>query len=87
MKTKLKNWNKEVFGNIFKEKKMLEQSMEEIQQHIINYGLTDQMKEDERSSIRNGKRKLNRRRNSANRSLESDGSGVVNITPDFSIAL
>jgi hypothetical protein len=40
IKAKLKKWNKETFGNIFKEKIELEAKMEQLQQHIIENGRT-----------------------------------------------
>lgn len=48
LKEKLKSWNKEVFGNIFQEKHLLEIKMQEIQQAIIMEGHTIELEIQER---------------------------------------
>jgi len=45
---RIKLWNKEIFGNILKDKKDLEKLMEELQQNIIQNGITNQMKQEEK---------------------------------------
>lgn len=47
MKTKIKKWNKEEFGNILEEKQRLEKAMEDIQQRIILEGRDDEKSEEE----------------------------------------
>jgi len=47
MRGKIKKWNKEEFGDIFKEKQRLEQRMNELQQMDIIEGLhEDRIKEE-----------------------------------------
>jgi hypothetical protein len=47
-KQQLRQWNKNVFGNIFQDQKALEQKLEEIQREIILTGYTeDQQREEE----------------------------------------
>jgi hypothetical protein len=41
IKDKIKVWNKEIFGNIFKDKQELEEKMEQIQQQMIENGLLE----------------------------------------------
>jgi hypothetical protein len=40
-KQRIKDWNKNVFGNIFQAQKSLEQRMEEIQRQLITQGNTN----------------------------------------------
>jgi len=47
MKSKLKKWNKEEFGNILEEKKRLEQRMEELQQMDILEGIQEESTKEE----------------------------------------
>lgn len=43
LKLNLKHWKKNVFGNILKAKKVLEQEMEKTQQHMILQGRTKEL--------------------------------------------
>jgi len=47
IKHKIKEWNIQYFGDIFKDKKALKNQMEQIQQSIISRGSTTQLKENE----------------------------------------
>jgi hypothetical protein len=46
-KQQLRHWNKEVFGNIFQEKKALEQRLEDIQQEVILSGHMEAQQQEE----------------------------------------
>lgn len=47
IKKKVKQWNEDVFGNIIKDKKDLEQHMDELKKKIIQQAITNEMKEEE----------------------------------------
>ena len=49
LKGQIKHWNQTVFGNIFEEKKILEQSMHEQQQELITKGRTEMLAEKEQA--------------------------------------
>ncbi len=51
LKGKMKTWNKEEFGNIFMEKRKLEERMELIQQKIIWEGRIEALSKEEGSII------------------------------------
>ena len=42
IKTRLKSWNQEVFGNIFKEKKVLEEKLEQIHKEWIQENINQE---------------------------------------------
>lgn len=48
VKTKLKNWKKTTFGNIFNAKEALEKDLEKLQEQIIKEGHTKEKKEKEK---------------------------------------
>lgn len=47
LKTRLKSWNQEVFGNIFKEKKVLEEQLEQIHKEWIQGNMTQETRNTE----------------------------------------
>ena len=48
LKSKIKKWNKEEFGNIFQEKRLLEINLHEIQTKGINEGYSQALIEEEK---------------------------------------
>lgn len=48
LKFQLKNWNKEIFGNIFKAQQHLNQQMKDLQQQIITDGYKEEFMEQEK---------------------------------------
>ena len=51
LNTKIKNWNKESFGNIFKAKAELDGKIKEVQIRGMQMGFTEDIQEQERAPI------------------------------------
>ncbi len=47
LKEKIKKWNKEEFGNIFKDEQLLDQKMRKLQQEIISEGRNEERAREE----------------------------------------
>jgi RNA polymerase-binding transcription factor DksA len=83
-KQQVRKWNKEVFGNIFQERKMLEQKLENLQGQIIQAGYTITQQQEENEL----KRKLEERHKQeeicGDRNLGFNGSMRERKTPNSS---
>ena len=47
LKAKIRTWNKEEFGDIFQDKKLLKVKLEELQREGVENGYTDNLKQRE----------------------------------------
>jgi hypothetical protein len=72
-KQQVRQWNKEVFGNIFQERKLLEQKLEALQQQAIQTGYTQINNRRNKTPDNNWKKGYNRKKSSGDKNPEYNG--------------
>lgn len=70
IKIRLKEWNKNEFGNIFVANKVVERKLQDINQTLITNGFSGEKRNKLITINRNGKNYANKRRYSRNRNQE-----------------